>query len=473
MIGILLAAGRGTRMKNETPKVLFRLNDEPLCAPPLAALLAQCERVIVVVGYKAAEVREALTARAREAHGEAALKRLTFATQDPPRGTGDAVRVALDAVGKKLPANEEVLVVNGDLPLLRPETLGRLVKVSRENKLASTCLSVRLTNPAGLGRILRDDSGIFTGIREDRDCNPDQKRIQEINGGVYYFRADLLKDALGKLNTNNDQGEFYLTDLLGNDRRAGRRSEAVLLRARWDLMGVNTTYELASVRKLAQARLQKKLCEDFGVDFLDPATAYVSARSHFEGFCQIGPNTVIQGPARIGKGVVVDGNAWIENTELAAGAHILWGSVLRDSKVGPQASVGPMAHLRPGSELGPDAKVGNFVELKKTKMGRGAKASHLTYLGDATVGEEANIGCGTITCNYDGINKHQTVIGARAFIGSDSQLVAPVTVGEGAYVASGTTVTKDVPADALAIARTPLTIKQGYAKKLSALKKKK
>lgn len=456
-------------MKSDKPKVLFDINDEPLCFAPLRALMETCDQVVVVVGYKADDVKSALLTRAQELFGAADTnKKISFALQDPPSGTGDAVRKAIDSLGKSLKADEDVLVVNGDLPLIRKQTLTLMLKVVRDSKLNSACLSMRMARPAGLGRILRDETGVFKGIREEKDAKPDEKAIREVNGGVYYFRAQLLAQTIKGLKSNNKQGEFYLTDLLGNGEDRAQRSEAILIKAPWDLMGVNSTFELAAARKVAQARLQRQLCEQQGVDFGDPDTAYISARAKFEGSCRVGPNTVIRGASRIGANVTIDGNTLIDGTSIADGAHVLWGCVLMDSKVGPRAHVGPMAHLRPGSELDGDVKVGNFVELKKTRLGKGAKVSHLSYLGDATVGAEANIGCGTITCNYDGYNKHQTQIGAGAFVGSDSQLVAPVTIGEGAYIASGTTVTKNVPAGALAIGRTPLQVKEGYADKLKA-----
>jgi bifunctional UDP-N-acetylglucosamine pyrophosphorylase/glucosamine-1-phosphate N-acetyltransferase len=468
MIGIMLAAGRGTRMKSEVPKVLFEVNDEPMCFSPLKSLLELCDHVIVVVGYQGEDVKSALLKRASEVLPERDVKnKLHFFTQSPPRGTGDAVRVALEGYSSlgDLPS-DDCLVLNGDLPLIRKVTLEKMIKTSRAEKLTSACLSLRTAQPKGLGRILRDGTGIFTGIREEKDASSDERRINEINGGVYYFNINFLKSHITQLNTKNSQAEFYLTDLLGNTNRT-QRSSAILIRNPYDLMGVNTTLELSGVRKIAQFRLQQRLCEDFGIEFKDPATAYISARTQWSGASVIGPNVVIRGNSSIHAGAVLDGNNFITNSSVGPGAHILWGSVLTDSKVGAHSSVGPMAHLRPGSVLEEEVKIGNFVELKKTTLKKGAKASHLSYLGDATVGENSNIGCGTITCNYDGFNKHSTVIGQRAFIGSDTQLIAPLSIGDDAYVGSGTTVTGDVPAGALALSRPVMIVKEGYAKKLS------
>jgi bifunctional UDP-N-acetylglucosamine pyrophosphorylase/glucosamine-1-phosphate N-acetyltransferase len=287
------------------------------------------------------------------------------------------------------------------------------------------------------------------------------------------FEANFLNKEILKLKSNNQQAELYLTDLLGNPSNGDWKSAAVRVKNPWDLMGVNNTYELSLARSVAQMRLQKRLAQDLGVYFRDPASTFVSARAEFQGSADIGAGVQILGKSRVGVGVVLDGMTRIENSQLASGSHILWGCVLSEAEVGPNSSVGPMAHLRPGSVLDSDVKVGNFVELKKTRMKSGSKVSHLSYLGDAEVGRSANIGCGTITCNYDGISKHPTHIGEGAFIGSDTQLIAPVTIGAGAYVASGTTVTKDVPKDALALSRPEMVIKPGYAAKLLARRKEK
>ncbi len=468
MIGILLAAGRGTRMKSDRPKVLFPVNDEPLCTAPLSVLFEVCEKVIVVVGYRGEDVREALQARATEIFGvEAVRAKLMFFTQNPPKGTGDAVRTAMEGLGKAAAHAEETVVLNGDLPLIRTRTLKKLIEDSRKAKLASACFSTVTGQPSGLGRILRDDRGSFTGIKEEKDATPEQKRIREVNSGVYYFKTELLLKNISQLKSNNEQNEFYLTDLLGNRISHGPRSEAIPCRDPWDLMGVNTTAELGAVRKIAQYRLQKKLCENFGLDFENMETTFVSARTQFLGDCTIGSNAQITGRSVIEKGVVIEANCQIKESKIQGGARILWGTVVESSLIGLEAQVGPMAHIRPDSEVGEGARVGNFVELKKTKMGARSKAAHLTYLGDADVGEEANIGCGSITCNYDGFNKYPTKIGKRAFVGSDTQMLAPIVIGDDAYVASGTTLTQDVPSGALALSRPELIVKLGYAKRLS------
>jgi bifunctional UDP-N-acetylglucosamine pyrophosphorylase / glucosamine-1-phosphate N-acetyltransferase len=467
MLGILLAAGRGTRMKSARPKVLFEINDEPICFPPFRALFEVCDRVVVVVGYRGAEVRESLLKRANEAFGEEAVKaKILFYTQEEQKGTGHAVRTALDGLGKSIGSYEATIVLNGDLPLVRESTLRPLVSEFVSRSLDSLCLSFEAADPTGFGRILRDDKGKLLGIREEKDATESERKIREVNGGVYCFRNTLLGPALADLKTDNKQNEFYLTDLLGTLKQPTLKSEAVVSNAE-DLLGVNTTFELADLRRLSQRRLKKDLCERYGVDFVNIDSIFVSARAVFQGPCRVGPGCSIMGPSVIGEDVNLEGHVLVKNSRISKGAHILWSSVIDESSVGERSKVGPMAHLRMNSILGDDVKVGNFVETKKTTLARGAKASHLSYLGDAEVGEESNIGAGTITCNYDGFNKFKTKIGKRAFIGSDSQLVAPVTIGDDAYVGSGTTVTEDVPAGALAISRPDMVVKEGYAKKLA------
>jgi len=472
MLGILLAAGRGTRMKSARPKVLFDINDEPLCFAAFRALFDVCDRVIVVVGYRGADVRESLLKRAHEAFGEEAVKaKVLFYTQEEQKGTGHAVRTAIEGLGKGIGSYEATLVLNGDLPLVRAETLRPLVADFETRRLDALCLSFEIADPTGFGRILRDASGQLLGIREEKDASDFEKKILEVNGGVYCFRNSVLGASLAELKTDNKQGEFYLTDLLGSQKQASLRTDAVRVKNAEDLLGVNTTFELAELRTRSQRRLKKDLCERYGVDFVDMDSSFISARATFQGACRVGPACSVMGNSVIGEDVDLEGHVLIKNSRISKGAHILWSSVIDDSAIGERAKVGPMAHLRMQSQVGADVKIGNFVETKKTTFARGAKASHLSYLGDAEIGEESNIGAGTITCNYDGFNKFKTKIGKRAFIGSDSQLVAPVNIGDDAYVGSGTTVTEDVPAGALAISRPDMVVKEGYAQKLAEKRK--
>jgi bifunctional UDP-N-acetylglucosamine pyrophosphorylase / glucosamine-1-phosphate N-acetyltransferase len=465
-------------MKSETPKVLFPICGEPMAATPLRALGDLCSSIIVVVGYEAERVEAELKAAFAREFGESLAKsKLHFVLQKEQRGTGDAVRVAVDLLaalkGKKsVPEAESVVVLNGDLPLVRAQIVQKLVNELESRKLDSLCLSSVVVDPQGLGRIIRDPRGVLERICEESDASEDFKKIKEVNSGVYAFRYKFLKSGLDTLNSDNKQKEFYLTDLLGIAKAPRRSTDALIIQGEdvEDLMGANSTWELARADSVAQSRWKRAICESFGVLFTAPESTYIERSVRFVGPAKVGLGVYLGGSTEVGRGVEIEGHSKILNTKLCDQASIKWGSVLSESYVGSRSSIGPMAHLRPETELKEDVKVGNFVELKKTTMQRGSKASHLTYLGDAEIGEESNIGCGTITCNYDGVNKHKTLIGKNVFIGSDSQLVAPVEIGDGAYIASGTTVTDDVPADALAIARPKLEIKKDYALRRSAAK---
>lgn len=471
MVGILLAAGRGTRMKSENPKVLFQICGEPMAAAPLRALGDLCEKVVVVVGYQAELVETELRKCFIDAFGESvATKKLIFAEQKTQNGTGDAVRVAMDALSKDKTIKDDlaVVVLNGDLPLVRSTLLSKAKQEFETRKLDSMCLTTMVADPTGLGRIVRDARGVLENICEESDATADLKKIKEVNSGVYVFRFGFLNSAIRLLKSDNKQNEFYLTDLLGISSDTRRATDALLIQGEdvEDLVGANSTWELSRADMVAQARWKKALCESFGVLFTAPESSYVEKSVKFKGPAKIGPGVYLQGSTEILQNVVIEGQSKIIHSRIGEGAVIKWGSVIDSSYVGSRCSVGPMAHLRPDSELREDVKVGNFVELKKTLMKAGSKVSHLSYVGDAEVGERSNLGCGTITCNYDGVAKHKTLIGSDVFVGSDSQLVAPVKLGDGAYVASGTTLTKDLPADALAISRPELSIKEGYASRI-------
>jgi bifunctional UDP-N-acetylglucosamine pyrophosphorylase/glucosamine-1-phosphate N-acetyltransferase len=445
-----------------------------MAAAPLRALGDICQKIVVVVGYQAerveAELREVF---ASEFGSELAREKLHFVLQKEQRGTGDAVRVAMAELGSA--KESSVVVLNGDLPLVRAGIVKKMVQELETRKLHSLCLSSLVMDPSGLGRIVRDARGVVERICEEADATADLKTIKEVNSGIYAFNMEFLKSGLAELRSENKQNEFYLTDLIGIARDKRRATDALVITGEdtEDLIGANSTWELARADQIDQARWKRALCESFGVLFVAADSSYVERSVRFTGAAKIGPGTFLGGRSEISRGVVIEGQARVLNSKLAEAAQIKWGSVITDSLVGARASVGPMAHLRPETELKEDVKVGNFVETKKTVMHRGSKASHLSYLGDAEVGEESNIGCGTITCNYDGVNKHKTLIGKRVFVGSDSQIVAPVKIADGAYVATGTTVTRDVPADALAIGRARMEVKEGYAKRLLGMKSKK
>lgn len=439
-----------------------------MCISPYRALFELCDKVLVVVGYRGEDVKEKLLERASEIYSkELLLSKTVFYTQEEQKGTGHAVKVALEGMGKAVLAHDAVIVLNGDLPLVEDKTLLPMIQAFKKNSYDSICLSFDTLNPSGFGRIIRNNRGELVSIREEKDATDLERKVCEVNGGVYCFKSAVLKDSLENLQSNNKQNEFYLTDLLDNQKNPTLKSFALKVSEAEDLYGVNTTYELAEVRGLAQKRLQKRLCENYGIDLTQAESCFISARAKFMGPLKIGPGTSILGSSQLGQNVFIEGQVLIRNSKIENGAHVYWSSVVVDSHIGQNSKVGPMAHLRPGTILGEEVKIGNFVETKKSTFAKGAKASHLSYLGDAEVGELANVGAGTITCNYDGFNKFKTKIGRRAFIGSDSQLVAPVVIGDDAYVGSGTTVTEDVPDGALAISRPDMIIKEGYAQKLA------
>lgn len=462
---VILAAGRGTRMKSALPKVMH-----PVCGLPIvhfgvqAALDAGCDDVVVVVGHG----REHVEAYLARAFGAGPTSRVRTAIQAEPRGTGDAARAGAAALEGKTGA---LLVLNGDVPLVRAEDL-RAALAAFEAGGEATALVVAtcvVDDPAGYGRILRGADGPSSAaileIREDRDLRGDDERaIREINAGIYVGALPLLREGLATLVPANAQGELYLTDVVAFANRAGRRVGAVPLEADV-LAGVNDRDQLAAVEAEMHRRLVKKW-RLAGATIRDGARLDASVVLDADTTVETG--AVLRGSTRLERGARVDVGCVLTNVFVGADAVLKPYTVGTDSRIAARAQVGPFAHLRPESDLGEDAHVGNFVETKKTKLGRGAKANHLAYLGDGVVGDGANIGAGTIFCNYDGIQKHTTTIGAGAFIGSDSQLVAPVTVGDNAYVATGTTVTQDVPPDALAIARVRQENKPGYASRLRA-----
>lgn len=461
---IVLAAGQGTRMKGATPKVMHALCGLPLVHWPVkAAIDAGCDEVIVVVGHG----REQVETYLRGAFGE----RVRTAVQAQQRGTGDAARVGLGAAGPS-DRNNNVVIFYGDAPLVRAQDLQAVLGAldagadpsapDLAGRLAlATCV---VEDPRGYGRVLRKD-GCVVEIREERDLRGDDERaVREINPGIYASSVALLREALAALGTDNAQGELYLTDIVAFARRAGAQVTAVPLDAAV-LAGVNDREQLAHAERTMHARIATSWR-------LAGATvregARIDAGVTIEPDATIESGAVLRGSTRVACGAVVDVGCVLSNVDVGQGAIVRPYSVASDSRIGARAQVGPFAHLRPDSDVGDEAHVGNFVETKKTKLARGAKANHLSYLGDGVIGEGANVGAGTIFCNYDGFQKHVTTIGPGAFIGSDSQIVAPVTIGANAYVATGTTVTKDVPPESLAISRGRQENKPGYAPKLRA-----
>jgi bifunctional UDP-N-acetylglucosamine pyrophosphorylase/glucosamine-1-phosphate N-acetyltransferase len=449
---MVLAAGQGTRMRSDRPKVLHELAGRPLLRYPLATLaMLGPERVALVVGHQADAVR-----RAAEGCGLAELRVVVQAEQ---RGTGHAVASAAPAFAG---FSGDVLILYGDVPLVRAETLRALLDVHHRDDAALTLLTARFADPTGYGRILRDTEGQVVGIVEERDATPAERAITEGNPGLYAVRSEALFSLLGELRDDNAQGELYLTDLVALAVRAGHRVSSVGAARCHEVVGINTRQELARM----EATLRSELVERWmaaGVTFEDPATAYVGPEVTLGADTVIGPNVILRGRTRIGASCRIEGTAHLTDATLGDRVHLRFASVVESAEIGADAVVGPFARLRPGTRLGERVHIGNFVETKHVALGPGVKASHLSYLGDCEVGADTNIGAGTITCNYDGLRKHRTTIGARVQIGSDTQLVAPVSVGDDAYVGAGTTVTRDVPAGALAVSRVPQRVVPGWA----------
>jgi bifunctional UDP-N-acetylglucosamine pyrophosphorylase/glucosamine-1-phosphate N-acetyltransferase len=436
---LLLAAGQGTRLKSKTIKLLH-----PVAGQPMVTWVARAvrdlrpSRTIAVVGFQGERVKVALAGLCD-----------AFALQAEPRGTGHAVA---QAAGALRGAPGPLLIVNGDLPSLKPATLRALVALHRKSKAALALVTTDLDDPTGYGRIVRDAKGRVTRIVEHKDATAALRRITEINCGIYCADPSVLMPLLKKLRPNNAQGEYYLTDAVHALIAKGAAVVALRHAEPGEVLGVNTRAELAAAGASLYARKAEEL-QNGGVTFLDPSRTWIDPRAEIGRDTVLYPDVIVEGPCVIGEDCVVRSGSRLADVVLGRGVEVKDHCVLAASRIGDGAQLGPFAHVRPGSNVEANAHVGNFVELKNTRLGKGTKASHLAYLGDADIGPGCNIGAGTITCNYDGVSKHPTTLGAGVFVGSDSQLVAPVTLGAGAYVAAGTTVTEDVPPGALALSR--------------------
>jgi bifunctional UDP-N-acetylglucosamine pyrophosphorylase/glucosamine-1-phosphate N-acetyltransferase len=452
---VILAAGKGTRMKSALPKVLHHIAGKPLIEHVLRTVdQLDVASKVLVVGHGADEVRKALEGRPD----------LQFVVQSPQLGTGHALLQTEPVLTGK---TGTVLLLYADVPLLEAGTLSRLVETHRTTRAAATVLTAELDDPYGYGRIVRDESGVISRIVEERDASSAHRSIREINSGIYTMDLAPLFEHLHGLATDNAQGEYYLTDLIAMYRQKDMRVETLCLDSAEELRGVNSRLDLADLSAVMRQRKNRSLMVG-GTTLEDPATTYVDVDVTVGTDTVIGPGVRLEGLTTIGDRCHIHAGSRLTNAKVDDDVVVLDYSVIVDSAIGEGAAVGPMAHIRPDSVLGPKARVGNFVELKKTTLGRGSKANHLAYIGDATVGEGVNIGAGTITCNYDGEKKSKTVIEDGVFIGSDSQLVAPVTIGRDAFVAAGSSITQDVPAGALAVARSKQINKDGWATKLKA-----
>jgi len=443
---VIMAAGQGTRMKSSTVKILHRAAGRPIIEYVLDLANSLTDQPpIMIVGHQRDRVQEAVGNRAR------------FAVQEEQLGTGHAVLQAAASSNAR-----RVLILSGDVPLTREETLRRMIEEHERSRNALTVLTMKLDDPAMYGRVVRDASGAVARIVEAKDASPNEKAIGEVNAGIYVFEAEHLFDNLRNLSSANAQGEYYLTDLIAVLRNGGHRVGAVVVDDPIEAAGVNSRSDLALVEAEIQRRVVANLMKE-GVTFRNPATVVIDSTVTIGNDTVVYPFVTLEGKTRIGTGCVVEPGVHLVDVVVGNDVHLKTGTVAEGAQIDDEAAVGPYAHLRPGSKLGRHVKVGNFVETKKAVFGDGAKASHLSYIGDAEIGADVNIGAGTITCNYDGLNKHKTVLEDGVFIGSDSQLVAPVRVGKGAYVGAGSTITKDVPPDSLALSRTPQKVVEGWA----------
>jgi bifunctional UDP-N-acetylglucosamine pyrophosphorylase / glucosamine-1-phosphate N-acetyltransferase len=448
---VVLAAGEGKRFRSAVPKPLHVAAGRPLLWHVLAAAgELHAERTVLVVGRGADEVRSAA--------GSFGLGPLEFAVQQELRGTGDALASALPLLGEE---DGEVLVLYGDTPLLTTGTLQRLLTAHRASGAEATILTARLPDPTGYGRVLRDAGGEVTGVVEERDATAEQRAINEANVGFYVFRRPVV-DGLSRLAPDNDQGEYYLPDLIPLLLADGGRvatSEA----PEHEVLGVNDRAQLAEATAVLRRRTLERVLAA-GVTVTDPATTYLDVDVEVGQDTVLEPLTFLEAGTRVGAGCVIGPNTRLVACTVDDEATVTQ-AVGVQAHVGARATVGPFAYLRPGADLGPGSKVGTYVEVKKSSIGRGSKVPHLTYVGDAEIGEDVNVGAGTVFVNYDGRTKHRTVVGTGAFIGSDTMLVAPLSIGDGAQTAAGSTITKDVPAGALAIERAVQRIVKGWAQR--------
>ncbi|MBW4652219.1 MAG: bifunctional UDP-N-acetylglucosamine diphosphorylase/glucosamine-1-phosphate N-acetyltransferase GlmU [Kaiparowitsia implicata GSE-PSE-MK54-09C] len=443
----ILAAGRGTRMKSSLPKVLHPLGGRTLLERVLDSLQnLSVDHCLVVVGYGAEQVQQAM----------AAYPHLTFVEQRQQLGTGHAAQQVLPYLENY---EGDLLVLNGDVPLLRPETLNQLITTHQQQGNAATLLTAQLPNPKGYGRVFCDGSNRVTQIVEDRDCSTAQKQNQRINAGVYCFRWPVLAEVLPKLQTNNDQQEYYLTDTV----LLMQPVMAVDVEDYQEILGINDRLQLANAHGVLQQRVKEQWMR-LGVTLIDPDSITIDDQVQIHPDAVIEPQTHLRGISTIGAGCRIGPGTLIENSTIHDQTTVLY-SVVTDSTVGAGSRVGPYSHLRGEVTVGDRCRIGNFVELKATTVGDRTNVAHLTYLGNATVGAHVNVGAGTITANYDGYQKHPTVIGDRTKTGSNSVLVAPLTIGTDVTIAAGSVITQDVPSDSLAIARAQQTVKPGWRPK--------
>jgi bifunctional UDP-N-acetylglucosamine pyrophosphorylase/glucosamine-1-phosphate N-acetyltransferase len=456
---IILAAGKGTRMKSELVKVLHPILGLPMLFYPIELSLKgiKAEKTIVVVGHQADRIQ-----------GMFKNFKIDIALQEKQLGTGHAV---LQAIPFLQSFSGTVLILCGDVPLVEVETLRSFIDTYKENESTLSVLTAVVEEPFGYGRILRNSEGWLEKIVEEKDASEKERMIREINTGIFCVKAPFLMEGLREIGKENAQGEYYLTDLVEVAKKRGLRCSAHIVADPVEVMGINTRVDLAMANEVLQQKKLKDLMLS-GVTVVDPKTTYVDRTVEVGKDSILYPNCHLQGKTKIGERCIIEPNSKISDSLIGNDVTIRANSVITESKIEEGASIGPFAHLRPLSEVKTKAKIGNFVEVKKSVIGKGSKANHLSYIGDSLLGEDVNIGAGTITCNYDGFEKHQTIIGNRVFVGSNVELVAPVKVGNDSSIGAGTTVTKDVPEGALAISRVKQKNIKKWNKKIEHRRKK-
>jgi bifunctional UDP-N-acetylglucosamine pyrophosphorylase/glucosamine-1-phosphate N-acetyltransferase len=457
---IILAAGLGKRMKSRLPKVMHPLSGKPLLSHVLAtARRLKPEKVAIIVGHGAERVRQAC-------HND-----VTWVLQEQQLGTGHAVFCAKKSFGE---FSGDILILSGDVPLISERTLNAIIQGHRHDNASLTLLTASLEQPRGYGRVLRHADGSIAGIVEEKDATDVQQQINEINAGVYVASAPFLFSALEKIENRNEQGEYYLPDTVAIALKHGKRVATVNAEDAREVMGINTREELAQMEKILQERINRKWMDN-GVTLRDPNTTYIDIDVVIGKDTVIGPNTQLRGNTVIGERCQIDGSAFLTDVQIGDEVHIKFSVVMTSSRVASGAIIGPFAHLRPGSALGANVHIGNFVETKEATIGENSKANHLAYLGDVTMGRDGNIGAGTIVCNYDGFKKYRTKIGDRVQVGSDSTLVAPISLGDDVYVATASTLRHDIPDGALAFNERQERVREGWTQqkreKMKGIKK--
>ncbi len=455
---VILAAGLGTRMKSVLAKALHPIADRPLVQYVLeAAAGVEPGKIVLVLGHQADKVRSVV--------GEF---RLEIVLQAEQLGTGHAVQQAAETISK---GAGPVLILCADTPLVTTKTLKDVIELHQKSRAAITFITTTLDEPFGYGRVVRGKTGVMRVV-EEKDASAAQRKIREVNAGIYCFDRNFLLSVLTLLGKSNAQKEYYLPDTIELAKRKKLRVSAFICEDPHEVMGVNSRYDLSRAEAIMKRRINRQWMIE-GVTMIDPETVFVGSKVRLGSDVVLYPNVRIEGKTRIGAACVVYPGSRIVDSEIADNVMIKDCSVIEESSIAAGAVVGPFAHLRPGSVIGARAKIGNFVEVKKSTIGEGSKASHLSYIGDTTVGRDVNIGAGVIICNYDGYTKHPTVIEDNVFVGSDSQLVAPVKIGRGSLIAAGSTITRDVPADSLAISRVPQDSREGFASRRRRLKQRK